>query len=162
MRIPRPLLFSLAAITTGVFADTEFAESEPLIKRVDHWEGPMFEQLSADRTGIDFTFSWDPPEHYRWHFDNAVGGGVAIGDYDDDGRTDVYLTRAFGGSRLYRNLGDFGSRMPLNRQAWTTAAGGEWERPLPMWTTTAIRISTWSAVGPAAGHTIPTCAIVSF
>ena len=71
MRIPRPLLFSLTAIATGVFADTEFAESEPLIKRVDHWEGPMFEQLSADTTGIDFTFSWDPPEYYRRHFSHG-------------------------------------------------------------------------------------------
>ncbi|MFT5042883.1 MAG: hypothetical protein ACI8TX_003876, partial [Hyphomicrobiaceae bacterium] len=36
-----------------------------------------------------------------------AAGGVAIGDYDADGLPDLYLTRPFGGGRLYRNVGDF-------------------------------------------------------
>ena len=32
--------------------------------------------------------------------------GVAVGDYDQDGLPDLYLTRPHGGNRLYRNLGD--------------------------------------------------------
>jgi enediyne biosynthesis protein E4 len=35
----------------------------------------------------------------------AVGMGVAVGDYDGDGRPDVYLTN-YGPNRLLRNLGD--------------------------------------------------------
>ena len=69
----------------------------------------LFEKLEVERTGIDFTYFWDPPEKFEneWLLDGSLGGGVALGDYDSDGRVDVFLTRAFGGSRLYRNLGDF-------------------------------------------------------
>ncbi len=35
-----------------------------------------------------------------------AGGGVAIGDYDNDRLPDIYLARPYGGNRLYRNLGD--------------------------------------------------------
>jgi enediyne biosynthesis protein E4 len=35
-----------------------------------------------------------------------VGMGVAIGDYDNDGHADVYVTAAEGPSRLFRNRGD--------------------------------------------------------
>jgi hypothetical protein len=81
--------------------------SRPLAERADDLGSTLFETLPAHRTRIDFTFVWDPPERYKWFFDNTVGGGVAIGDYDNDGLPDIFLTRGFGGSRLYRNNGDF-------------------------------------------------------
>ncbi|MCB1021718.1 MAG: CRTAC1 family protein [Acidobacteria bacterium] len=37
----------------------------------------------------------------------GYGQGVAAGDYDNDGRPDLYVT-SFGGGRLYRNRGDGG------------------------------------------------------
>ncbi len=67
-----------------------------------------FRRLDADRTGIAFTYRWQPPERYRKELPNSVvGSGVCIGDYDADGRPDLFLTRATGGARLYRNVGDF-------------------------------------------------------
>ena len=69
-----------------------------------------FVRISADQTGIDFLPQWTPPddERFQAQITNAMaGGGVSIGDYDSDGLADVYLTRPFGGNRLYRNLGRF-------------------------------------------------------
>ncbi len=100
-------IVTLRLLSVDLAARSGSVDSKPLSQPADTSDGPMFEDLSASRTGIDFNFYWNPPKRYRWHFDNTVGGGVAIGDYDADGLPDVYLTRAFGGGRLYRNLGDF-------------------------------------------------------
>lgn len=82
---------------------------KPLAKASTGPGETLFEKLEVERTGIDFTYFWDPPKKYEneWLLDGSLGGGVALGDYDGDGRVDVFLTRAFGGSRLYRNLGGF-------------------------------------------------------
>ncbi len=71
-------------------------------------EGGRFERLEPAQIGIDFVHRWTPPEKYEHELPYpCVGGGVAVGDYDADGRADLFLTQAFGGSRLYRNLGDW-------------------------------------------------------
>ncbi len=71
-------------------------------------EGPLFERLSAERTGINFIHRWSPLPEYEHLIDNATaGGGVCLGDYDSDGQVDLYMTRPHGGGRLYRNLGSF-------------------------------------------------------
>lgn len=70
--------------------------------------GPtMFTQLDAAQTGIDFEnrIDWDNPrKHLYMH--SYAGGGVCIGDYDNDGRPDLYLTSQIGRDRLYRQVGD--------------------------------------------------------
>jgi hypothetical protein len=69
---------------------------------------PLFERLTADQTGIDFLHRWDPPEESEHILDTAFsGGGVCIGDYDNDGLPDLFFTSPQGGNRLYRNLGGF-------------------------------------------------------
>ncbi len=70
-------------------------------------KGTLFEKLPAVETGIDFVHRWEPrTEHERQLLKTGfAGGGVALADYDGDGRCDVFLTRQHGGSRLYRNLG---------------------------------------------------------
>ena len=52
----------------------------------------------------------------------AYGMGVAVGDYDNDGDPDLYLT-SFGPNRLYRNNGD-GTFSDVTRGAGV--AGDEW------------------------------------
>ena len=81
--------------------------SKPLAKASSSAGSKHFKKLDEEQTGVDFSFFWDPPEKYKWLFDGSLGGGVALADYDSDGKVDIFLTRAFGGSRLYRNLGNF-------------------------------------------------------
>jgi len=57
----------------------------------------------------------------------AYGTGVAVGDYDNDGRPDLYVT-AFGGNQLFRNEGN-GTFRDVTRTAgvagegWASSAG---------------------------------------
>ena len=68
-----------------------------------------FKRIEASESKVDFTIDWAPHGDVSILGINSTGscGGVAIGDYDGDGRPDLFLTRPFGGNRLYRNLGDF-------------------------------------------------------
>jgi len=98
-------------LPTEVRAGEPSLESEPLQTAGGNGaaagEG-RFQRLSADRTGIDFVHVWAPPEDRQHSLDNAfAGGGVCMGDYDDDGLLDLYLTRPQRGNRLYKNCGDF-------------------------------------------------------
>ena len=71
-------------------------------------DGHLFELLDPRDTGIDFGLHWDDPASHlkEFLFLNPVGG-VCTGDYDGDGLPDLYITSPSGGSRLYRNCGDF-------------------------------------------------------
>ena len=85
-------------------------QSEPLAPRstTDDGAETMFQSLDPARTGVNFIHEWTPPEEHKERIDSAfVTAGVCIGDYDSDGLPDIYMTRAFGGSKLFRNLGDF-------------------------------------------------------
>ncbi|MFN0128110.1 MAG: FG-GAP repeat domain-containing protein, partial [Verrucomicrobiales bacterium] len=69
----------------------------------------LFEPVSAEKSGLDFRHRWAPRhEAEKNHLNSSFsGGGVALGDVDHDGLPEVFLTRPHGGSRLYRNLGNF-------------------------------------------------------
>jgi hypothetical protein len=65
-----------------------------------------FEILAPARTGIEAAN--DLPEELALENRTlADGSGVALGDVDGDGRTDVYLCRISRPNALYRNLGDW-------------------------------------------------------
>ena len=69
-----------------------------------------FEAIDGKSAGVDFTHYWVEGERYRDVREQTYvseGGGVTVGDVDGDSRPDIYLSRPFGGGRLYRNLGDF-------------------------------------------------------
>ncbi|WP_445957000.1 VCBS repeat-containing protein [Yeosuana sp.] len=70
---------------------------------------PQFELLPTEITGIDFSndlVSTDEFNVYRYrNFYN--GGGVAIGDINNDGLEDIYLTSNLNKNRLYLNNGNF-------------------------------------------------------
>jgi hypothetical protein len=72
--------------------------------------GIVFEQLSSSHTNIDFI---NKPEerkafgilYYLYYYN---GGGVAIGDINNDGLPDIYFTASnHGGNKLYLNKGNF-------------------------------------------------------
>jgi hypothetical protein len=68
----------------------------------------LFETVNLADSGIDFRHNWQPPKKYESMIDRSfAGGGVATGDYNNDGKTDILFTRPFGGIQLYKNLGGF-------------------------------------------------------
>ncbi len=69
----------------------------------------LFEEMSLDQTGIDFVNrSLEKKEFNIFNYRNFYnGGGVAIGDINNDGLSDVFLTSNFEDNKLYLNKGDF-------------------------------------------------------
>ena len=70
---------------------------------------PLFEQLDAAKTGIQFVNEVKNTENFNiFSYRNFYnGGGVAIGDINNDGLTDVFMTRNSGLNKLYLNKGNF-------------------------------------------------------
>jgi hypothetical protein len=63
-----------------------------------------FSLVQPSASGLEFTNTLAQQRIYPNH--NLLNGsGVALGDYDGDGRCDVYLCNLDGRNRLYRNLG---------------------------------------------------------
>jgi len=60
----------------------------------------------ASKTGISFT-NWLPESRALTNTIIPSGSGVAAGDFDGDGRCDLFFCGLGGGSRLYRNLGNW-------------------------------------------------------
>src|SRR5208282_2536177 len=63
-----------------------------------------FERLPAAETGILFTNSLDEASAAANRV-LEIGSGVAAGDYDGDGLTDLFFCSLSGACKLYRNLG---------------------------------------------------------
>lgn len=83
-------------------------ESTPLPTPSHQVEAKRFLAIDPAEAGIDFQHQWSPPAKHRDQLTNAFcGGGVAIGDYDQDGFPDVFLCGQNQGGHLYRNLGSF-------------------------------------------------------
>src|ERR1041385_1739046 len=68
---------------------------------------PLFKRLSPDSTGVGFRN--DLSEDYDTYFDYFAyvynGGGVAIGDINNDGLPDLYFTCNEVANKLYLNKG---------------------------------------------------------
>ncbi len=72
-------------------------------------EETLFERLDASQTGVHFTNTVEnSPEfnilNYLYFYD---GGGVAVGDLNNNGLPDLFLTANDGPNRLFKNLGDY-------------------------------------------------------
>lgn len=68
----------------------------------------MFDLLSEKETGIDFTNTVENKDKFNiFSYRNFYnGGGVAIGDVNNDGLSDVFLTSNEGPNKLYLNKGN--------------------------------------------------------
>ncbi len=71
--------------------------------------GPLFEKLTPRQTSITFENSVEEDSlfnsiNYLYFYD---GGGVAVGDLNNDGLADIYFTANMYRNRLYINKGNF-------------------------------------------------------
>jgi hypothetical protein len=104
-------------VNGSTFAAEQGKERAPraaLFRNKGNWQ---FEDVT-DKAGVG---------NYRWGF------GVAVGDYDSDGRPDMYVGN-FGVSRLYHNNGDgtftdVAEKLGVARKGWSTGATfGDYDR----------------------------------
>jgi len=103
----RPDIYLLNGSTFAAMQGTERAPRAALYRNLGNWK---FEDVT-DKAGV---------ANERW------GMGVAVGDYDNDGRPDMYVGN-YGTSRLYRNNGngtftDVAEKLGVARRGWSTGA----------------------------------------
>jgi len=93
----------------------------------------LFSLLPSERTGIDFVNEVVNQKNFNiFKYRNFYnGGGVAIGDINNDGLSDIYLTGNMVENKLYLNKGNF------EFEDITRAAGVEGNKP---WSTGVIMV----------------------
>ncbi|HWA85666.1 MAG TPA: VCBS repeat-containing protein [Opitutus sp.] len=83
----------------------------PLAPRSGPRGATLFTKLAPEQTGIVTENNFTDPkmwnEHYQELIFGEVGTGIAIGDYDGDGRPDVFVVSKTEPCRLFRNLGNW-------------------------------------------------------
>jgi hypothetical protein len=69
----------------------------------------VFELMDSKDTGIDFVNKVENSKDFNiFNYRNFYnGGGVAIGDINNDGLPDIFLTSNMGANKLYLNKGDW-------------------------------------------------------
>lgn len=72
-------------------------------------DGPLFESLSASKTGVQFKNVLDesPTANVLTYEYFYNGGGVSVGDINNDGLDDIYFTSNMRPNALYLNKGGF-------------------------------------------------------
>jgi len=72
-------------------------------------DNKLFELLGNDRTNIDFNnkLTYDNQFNIFTYRNFYTGGGVAVGDIDNDGLPDIFFTGNQVANRLYLNKGNF-------------------------------------------------------
>ena len=97
-------IVSAADVPAGIIASAFEPRSGPL-------GATLFATLPAGETGIDAPNDYADPRMWQQRFREftlgAIGTGVAICDYDGDGRSDVFIVSKAGPNQLFRNLGGF-------------------------------------------------------
>ncbi len=100
------IAFSAIIFTGCISSNQETLPTEDVISEL---KVPKFEALTSVETGIDFNNKLDinvlksPFEYINVY----NGGGVGLGDINNDGLPDICFTSNLGDNKLYLNKGDF-------------------------------------------------------
>jgi hypothetical protein len=78
-------------------------------EEIDTSNKTLFTLLKSEETGVDFINKVENQKNFNiFKYRNFYnGGGVAIGDINNDGLADIYLTGNMEPNKLYLNKGDF-------------------------------------------------------
>lgn len=97
---------SLLLLLLLICCTSETKEKE---QQGDLGKSPRFALLPSEETGIDFVNKVVNQKDFNiFKYRNFYnGGGVAIGDINNDGLADIYLTGNMEANKLYLNKGDF-------------------------------------------------------
>ncbi len=92
-------------------ADPACLTERPLAPHASQPGKTMFTLLSPDETGVRTENRYADPRMWGDRYLEAgvgsIGSGVTIGDYDGDGRPDIFVVSKSDGCRLFRNLGNW-------------------------------------------------------
>lgn len=108
----------MVALGGGIFAGESFAAedspgvvSQAMAPRSGPRGATLFAELPASATGLLTENKYADPrmwgERFRQFETGAIGTGIAVGDYDGDGRPDIFVVSKTESCRLFRNLGNW-------------------------------------------------------
>jgi len=140
-RLPRPavwpgcavagLLAVLLAATQLRAAEASGLESAPLQPRSAPRGATLFTNVPASATGIVAPNDYADPRMWNERFHESgvgeIGTGVAIGDYDNDGRPDIFVVSKVETCRLFHNLGGW-KFADVTERAHIGDFSGEWKQ----------------------------------
>ena len=100
----RTQFLALVAIAVFICSCNQKKESQAAVKKKE----TLFSLLDSDHTGVDFVNKIENQKNFNiFKYRNFYnGGGVAIGDINNDGLPDIYLTGNMEPNRLYLNKGN--------------------------------------------------------
>jgi len=108
---PLSLFGAQAPAGPGMPAGAGSIDGRPLAPRAGRRGATMFRALAPEETGVIMENRFDDPRMwgslYSENETGSIGTGVAIGDYDGDGRPDIFVASKTESCRLFRNLGNW-------------------------------------------------------
>ncbi len=125
---------TILAILIAVLGISLSCTSKKEDKAKDADKAPtLFTLLSPEQTGIDFINHIENKKNFNiFKYRNFYnGGGVAIGDVNNDGLVDIYMTANMGPNKLYLNKGN------MKFEDISASAGVEGSKP---WSTGVVMV----------------------
>jgi len=113
---PLSRLAALILLVSGAVGLHASDEMVPLVgQKLNPHSGPrgktMFTTLSPEYTGVRTENQYADPhmrgDLFQQYNGGSVGTGVTIGDFDNDGKPDIFVVSKTESCRLFRNLGNF-------------------------------------------------------
>ncbi|PTY08469.1 RNA-binding protein [Opitutaceae bacterium EW11] len=137
----RTCIFAFAASLAGLSAalgappaaSARLISDSPLAPRSGPRGSTLFTPLPPEQTGLVTENAYADPRMWGDLFPEfylgAIGTGLAVGDFDNDGRPDLFVVSKTGVCRLFRNLGGWKFE-DVTEKAGLLPSGSAWERGL--------------------------------